>query len=352
MIMKNLYITIILSLLISVPLFGQQDVHFSQFFASPMTVNPASAGAFNGDLRGLLNYRNQWASVSEPYTTIAASFDAPVLKKMKGGMFGLGLNFYKDDAGVSKFSNVKYSLALAYHLDIGGGNKNHFLSVGFQAGAIQRSLNYNNLTFHDQWNGVAFDSEIPTIDQFGGNAVNAFDMATGIHWFYSPTDFTRYFAGVSLFHLNAPNISFNNDEDPLLRKFTIHGGAEIGRGGGNAAVTTNGFSVLPNFIFTQQGPNRYFNLGAEAKMRLQSASKFTNHQNEMSMSIGPYLRVGDALYAVVRFNWLGFSMGVSYDINMSELTAATSGNGGFELSLGYYGNFNSTPSRGHSVRFK
>ena len=87
-------------------------------------------------------------------------------------------------------------------------------------------------------------------------------------------------------------------------------------------------------------------------MRLQSASKFTNHQNEMSMSIGPYLRVGDALYAVVRFNWLGFSMGVSYDINMSELTAATSGNGGFELSLGYYGNFNSTPSRGHSVRFK
>jgi type IX secretion system PorP/SprF family membrane protein len=329
---------------------AQQDVHFSQFFASPMTVNPASAGAFGGDIRGILNYRNQWASISEPYTTIAASFDAPVLKRMKGGMFGLGLNFYKDDAGLSKFSNVKYSLALAYHLDL-NGEKNHFISVGFQAGAIQRSINYNNLTFDDQWNGVTFDNEIPTLDQFGGNAVNALDMATGIHWYYSPTVFTKYFAGVSLYHLNAPNVSFNEADDPMLRKFTIHAGAEIGRGSVTSAVDAGGFSVLPNFIYSFQGPNRYFNLGAEAKFRLQNASKFTNYHNEMSMSIGPYMRFGDAFYAVMRFNWMGFSLGVSYDINISDLTAASSGNGGYELMIGYFGNFGANPSRSHSVRF-
>ena len=121
--------------------FGQQDVHFSQFFSSPLTLNPANAGIFDGDLRAIVNYRNQWSSISKSYATSAASLDFPILREMGGGMFGLGVNFSKDGSGDSKLSTTNFALSVAYHLDISGGQNNHYLSLGFQAGAIQRSIN-------------------------------------------------------------------------------------------------------------------------------------------------------------------------------------------------------------------
>ncbi|NCP46666.1 MAG: type IX secretion system membrane protein PorP/SprF, partial [Flavobacteriales bacterium] len=88
--MKKIKYSILLIVISTVNLFAQQDVHFSQFFSSPLTLNPANAGIYNGDLRAIMNYRSQWGSISEPFVTMAASVDFPVLKKMKGGMFGLG----------------------------------------------------------------------------------------------------------------------------------------------------------------------------------------------------------------------------------------------------------------------
>jgi len=348
--MKNLKLLILLFCTSIGVLKAQQDVHFSQFFSSPLTINPANAGIFNGDFRGILNYRNQWSSVTTPYTTMAASFDMPILKKMKGGMFGIGLNFFKDDAGDSKLSTLKYNLALAYHLDI-SGEKNQFLSIGFQGGMIQRTINYGNLTWDNQWNGVTFNQKVFSADNLGGSTVNALDLSTGLHWYYSPTNFTRYFAGISLYHLNSPNVSFNGADSKLLKKFIIHGGAEIGSKSSASSTTGSNFAFLPNFIFVKQGPNQYFDFGGEAKFRLQQNSKFTNFRNEMSFSIGPYLRFGDAAYVVARFNWMGMTLAASYDFNLSNLTVASNGNGGFEIMLGYKADFGENSERGHSVRF-
>ena len=41
-----------------------QDPAFSQFFASPLTLNPALTGKFNGTLRVAGNYRNQWPQIN------------------------------------------------------------------------------------------------------------------------------------------------------------------------------------------------------------------------------------------------------------------------------------------------
>ena len=342
--MKKLKLVIVLFVIIGSNLFGQQDVHFSQFFSSPLTLNPASAGIFNGDLRAIMNYRNQWSSITKPYTTMAASVDMPVLKKMTGGMFGLGVNFLKDDAGDSRMSTMNYALSLAYHLDISGGHNNHYLSIGFQGGMIQRSMSYSSLTWNDQWNGATFDQEIGTVDDFGGVAVNALDLSTGLHWYYVPNDDNIFFAGVSMFHVNSPNVGFNEDS-PLIKKFTLHGGGDLGISNGNMAL-------MPNFVFVKQGANQYIDFGGEIKVYLQERSKFTNYRNPMYVSFGPYLRWGDATYIVARYNWNGISAAVSYDFNLSELTAVSSGNGGFEVMLGYSMDLGANPTRGHSVRFQ
>ena len=57
-----------------------QDPNFSQFFASPLTLNPALTGKFDGDFRFAANYRNQWPSINNAYTTGTASFDMGILK--------------------------------------------------------------------------------------------------------------------------------------------------------------------------------------------------------------------------------------------------------------------------------
>ena len=65
-----------------------QDAQFSQFDKSPLSINPAFAGAFYGDIRLLANYRNQW-SVSAPYNTFAFSYDMGLMKrKGKTGYLG------------------------------------------------------------------------------------------------------------------------------------------------------------------------------------------------------------------------------------------------------------------------
>ena len=89
----------------------------------------------------------------------------------------------------------------------------------------------------------------------------------------------------------------------------------------------------------------------EFKYALQESSKFTNYKNEAYITLGPYLRWGDAAYVVSRFYWNSLSIGLSYDVNLSNLTVATNGFGGFEVMLGYNITFNANPTRGHSVKF-
>jgi type IX secretion system PorP/SprF family membrane protein len=339
--MKKINLLIVLSFSLTINVLGQQDVHFSQFFSSPLTLNPANAGIFNGDLRAIMNYRSQWSSISESYTTTAASVDLPILKNMAGGMFGLGLNFFKDGAGASKFSNVSYALSLAYHLDISGGNNNQFISLGFQGGMIQRSITTGNLTWDNQWSGTQFNTDISSTSftALEGNSASAFDISTGIHWYYAPSKATRYNVGLSMFHANSPDIGFSA-ESKLHRKYTLHGGAEIELTKGRTAFT-------PNFVMVMQGANKYTDLGGEFKISLQESTRFTNFKNVMYMSVGPYFRWNDALYVVARYGWNGMTASVSYDFNISSLSTVSRANGGFELMLGYKMDISSNPSRGH-----
>jgi len=341
--MKKIKLILVLFIIIGSNSYGQQDVHFSQFFSSPLTLNPAGAGIFDGDLRAIMNYRSQWGTITKPYTTMAASIDLPVLKKMKGGMFGLGLNFLKDDAGDSRMSTMNYAISLAYHLDISGGKSTHFLSVGFQGGMIQRSMSYGSLTWDDQWNGETFDQSTGVgVNQLGGLAINALDLSSGLHWYYIPTDGNKLFAGFSMFHINSPNVGFNGDS-PLIKKYTLHGG-------GDFEISDGKMGLMPNFVYVKQGANQYIDFGGEVKISLREDSKFTNFHNEMYVTVGPYLRWGDAVYAVASFNWQGMKIAVSYDFNLSELTTVSNGVGGFEVMLGYKMDIGNS-SRGHSMKF-
>jgi len=94
-------------LLIIILVFGTQnswaqDTRFSQFNSTPLLINPGLAGMGNGYSRANLNYRSQWSSIQNSFTTAAVSLDFPIFsEKMnwKKGYLGTGLAFYTDKAG-------------------------------------------------------------------------------------------------------------------------------------------------------------------------------------------------------------------------------------------------------------
>lgn len=319
---------------------AQQDIHFSQFYSSPLFLNPASCGMFNGDLRATATYRTQWKTVTTPFNTITASADFKLFQnKIKNGWFGTGLTFYNDRAGDSKFTTGHYSLTLSYAIEV---SENQYLTVGLQPAFMQRSINYGALYWDNQYTGNGFNQSLPSFESPNNQSFNTFDMGGGLYYLNRIDNKTSFYAGFAVSHINAADVSFIRNGDGIFRKYLLHGGAEIQLKGTN-------LTILPNTLVSFQGPNRIINLGADFKYTLQEQSQYTGFVNETSFSLGAYYRFGDALWATAMFNWTGLSIGFSYDLNISSFNVATKGMGGMEILLKYRAGVGH--GKGRSTRF-
>src|ERR1700743_1890875 len=119
--MKKLVLGVSVAMMLAGPAMAQ-DVHFTQYFTSPMTLNPAMTGLVNEDLRFAANYRSQWSSVSSnPYITGTASYDMAILKGKlpEGDAMGIGGMVLYDKAGSGGLTNTTAGLSLAYHKAFG-----------------------------------------------------------------------------------------------------------------------------------------------------------------------------------------------------------------------------------------
>src|SRR5687768_2371088 len=101
---------------------GAQDLHFSQFFNSPLTTNPANTGFIpDGDYRLGMNYRTQWSAImTVPYKTMSAYGDVQLLKdRFENGWLGAGGVILRDVAGSGNLTSTKIYGSLAYHQLLG-----------------------------------------------------------------------------------------------------------------------------------------------------------------------------------------------------------------------------------------
>jgi type IX secretion system PorP/SprF family membrane protein len=312
---------------------AQRDYHFSQFFASPITYNPANAGAFEADFRAMANYRNQYSSISEPYRTFGFSADAPIKLSNDNydqNFLGVGLSVVNDNAGVIDFNTLNIAGNVAYAIDLGGTDLNpHFISLGLQIGYIQRSQNFDNASWQNQWTGTSFNQGLPSGEgQSGVMKESNIDLGAGVSWYNSIDDYTKILLGGSVLHANAPKVDLLGDEDNLLRKYTGH--VSLAISDPNAQVT-----YLPNLFVMFQGPNRIIDFGSEVEFSLWDRTEYTDFRNNMSINLGAYYRYKDAIYFIGRLNYYDFSLGISYDFTASSLAENNNGQGGVELVLSY-----------------
>jgi type IX secretion system PorP/SprF family membrane protein len=309
-----------------------QDVHFSHMEFSPLTLNPALAGA-NSPMQGIVNYRSQWNSVATPYQTIAASFDARFNenKRNRSGIIAGGINFYNDQAGDLKVNTSSASLNLAYHLIL---DRTSTIGIALNSGFGQRSINADGGRWGSQYNGLNYDASINPSEVLNNSSFNYFDAGAGVLYSYGSgggymnQNINRKLnAGFAVYHINRPNYSYYETENERLH-MRISGfvNAEIG------IANTRG-SILPGIYYQRQKTAQEVYFGANYKYNLHEGSRHTGFTRPIALYIGIFARYRDALVGKVMFEYDQFSAGFGYDINVSSLSPVSRTRGGFELFL-------------------
>ena len=302
-----------------------QDIHFSQFYHAPLSLNPALAAVHRGDVRFTANYRGQWYSALVPYTTFNATVENRFpLKHRRNQYFGGGLTFRYDAAGDAELSlaNIRLSGSYTYGLD-----KENFLSIGVMAGFAQRSFDPASLTFDSQFNGDQYDPGRPTNEDFT-TTVNYFaDFAAGINYYgQSSTKRSTFYAGAGVFHLNRPDQSFYESDNAILpMRFSLYLFPTI--------QIAEKFDLA--FAGSAQFQQEYVELLGMAGLKIFLSQK---RSKEVAIQLGSTFRFnsfGDAIIPTGILYYRAWTFGFSYDINISDFSTATNGLGGPEFSVRY-----------------
>ena len=323
-------------------LFGQ-DAHFSQFYASPLTLNPAIAGTYTGTYRISTIYRDQWrGALDNSLRTFAASgdvkFNLSFGQKSMPDVVGVGITFFGDRVSAFDFNTNQIMLTGAYHKALDRRTK-QYIGVGLQGGIMQRSINYEDLSFQDQFNSVN-GYTLPTGENLPPNNRAFADLGVGLYYTVSPSKALSFHAGMGYFHLTKPNISFYNIPDIInpnvIKTDTLHAKWSVHTGASFAVTDRAYFQPRANALI--QGPHAELNLGATFRYKL-------------SKTDGKYLLLGPYLRGVKNYNNFGlesiitmaglemnnFIIGFSYDQNLKNLISDRRSLSSFELSIIYIG---------------
>lgn len=285
-----------------------QDPEFTQFYANPLYLNPALAGTQKCP-RFVMNYRNQWPSLTGNFVTTSASYDQNV-QTIQGG---LGLLVMNDRAAQGTLNTTTVSGMYSYAQNI---SRKFTIRAALQASYLQKSLDWSRLTFGDQIDprkGFIYN----TNDVQRGGTVKAIDFSAGLVGYSD-----RFYGGIAVHHLNEPNESLILGTSRLPMKYTVHAGALIPI---EKKSRDNDARLSPNILYRRQGEFQQLNLGLYVQKGPLVAGVWFR-----GLLFGQTYR--DAFIATLGIQTDVVRVGYSYDVTISELTPSTGGS--HEVSLG------------------
>ena len=332
--MKKIQLLAITLMIITGLKVNAQDIHFSQFWNSPLLINPSFAGNAEGEIRAIVNHRSQWGGVtSNPFNTFGANFDMSFDKTTKGNFFAAGLSMYTDVAGASKMRTTVVDLSAAYHIRI---NNQSYFAGGIQGGINQKSINESNLRFDNQFDGLGHNSGLNSNENLANLSELKPTASAGISysWFNKANRSTTFNSGGK----KRVNLGFAahyyNPSSFYFAKQSNMGFKYIASFEGSFGVSSK-WTVQPALLTAFQNKATDIVVGSLFKYMIKEESHLTDFNKGTSIAFGGYYRFQDALIPTVQIQWAAFEIGFSYDVNLSQLTRASNGRGGFEISLKY-----------------
>lgn len=317
--MKKIYISILTFFILagSSAIFGQ-DIHYSQFYSTPLYVNPAFTGNHECDFRLGLNYRQQASYLPVPFETYSAFLDTrfhPDFLRRRG-WFGVGGHFYYDNAGEGDLKKTQGMLFAAYSQGFNADNS-LYGSLGVGIGITNRSINYNDLIFDNQWdyNNLQFDPNLPSGEGFSDNSIFYPDFNMGLSLHHLVNDKWMYEFGVSMSHINAPRESFFGEDNRVGRKLIVHAGVQT--------LLRENLLIKPEVFFA----------GHEGVQETVFGANIVWGFTGVKLHGGLWHRLARDIIPVAGLEYNHFVLLFSYDVNISEQRIASQYEGGFEFSL-------------------
>jgi len=302
--MRRIGITFLFLVLVCYNSLSQQDPLSSQYMFSTMTYNPGIAGTSGMVCATALN-RQQWIGFKGAPSTTLFNISAPVsLFKIKSG---IGLIVESDNVGFDK--DINLSAVYSYLLDLGLGK----LGIGVSLGMVNKTLDPSwQIPSGDGFTQPDQDPLIPVNKE----SFVAFDAGLGL---YLNAD--KYYAALSVTHLNQAKIKFTKGEPYLTRHYYLTAGYSI-------QLPNPSLELLPS-VFA-------FSDGRVVQFSVTSLVRYNK-----KVWGGVSYRAGDALTGLIGLElYNGIRVGYAYDFPLSDIRKNTSGshefmvNYCFDLSLG------------------
>jgi type IX secretion system PorP/SprF family membrane protein len=299
-----------------------QDLHFSQFFNSPLTTNPANTGFIpDGNYRLGINYRDQWSALmSVPYKTMSAFGDVQVMRnRFENGWIGLGGVILHDVAGSGDLTSNKLYGSVAYHQMLGYSS---LLSLGFNVGYANKQINQANLKFPDQFDGQFFDSKLPTSVMLSRNNIGYMDLQVGMNYAYFPTDKIYLNGGFSAQHINQPKESFFNYQEGIDNRVAVRYTGFL-----NGSFKVNDQVIVnPNIYYSQQAGVNEWVAGLNAHYDLSG-------NGDYQLIGGMYYRNSESIIPMIGLGYKDYMFSFTYDATISSLRNYDNTRGAYEFSL-------------------
>lgn len=305
-----------------------QDIHFSQYYNTPMLQNAANTALMSDrDFRITSIYRNQWSSIPAPFKTFAVAGEFQTLRNDQFTNW-LGIGFYglSDKAGDGDLAMTAYGMNMAYHLML---SESSILSVGIGASYNTRSIDFAKLSFDAQWDGFSFNKSLPNGESRTLEKATYTNVIAGINYSYFPSENIYFKIGAGMAHINRPRVSLLEGSAnklgfrPMLTTDAI-------------VVLDRGWKVTPSAYLTFM--QKATNIIAGATI----AKDFQGMDSDLPgyFYSGVYYRYKESVIALIGIEWSDVRLTMTYDITTSGLARANKGNGAFEVSLvfqGFYG---------------
>ena len=312
-----------------------QDIHFSQFYENAILRNPALTGVFSGDYKLGVDYRNQWASITNPYTTVAVSAETRVMvSRSTPDYISFGFAAYYDKAGAINFTSQEILPAIAFNKSLQDVHNSYF-SVGISGGYLSRFVDMSKMTFSSQVVNGIYSQNNASGENAPFKSLSNFDMGAGISLNSSigTENNCNYYLGASLYHINHPTEIFNGGYSTikLPMKWQFNAGINL--------IINERFSLALHANYADQQPYSEVIYGG----LLTFHGVTPGVESNFAFSFGAFARYQDAIIPTIKLDFSNFSVGVSYDATNSSLTNGATTNvatNATEFSLILRGNYN------------
>lgn len=297
-----------------------QDPHFTQFYSAPLTVNPAYTGVFEGQVRVISNYRQQWGNAIDPFTTALVSADAKLGKKAGEGQnpFNIGLQLMNDRSMRGAFKSNYLSATASYHVPMDQDGYKSF-GAGLTASYADRRIDLMNQSFDAQFTSGGFDLSLPTGESALRQLEPFMTVGAGLLYRYDNHESGDFFdIGASAYHLNRPRQSALGDANQIV---PIRFSAQL-----SYQKYINESSIINLRCLYQNQASVAYILGGFSVAKLIGSNK------EM-VGAGLWYRTGDAVSPYLFVEWNRVQLGLSYDVTLSDLTKGPKPVRSMELSV-------------------